>query len=115
MPWKETNPMNQRQPFCKKATARGVNMSELCREYEISRKTGHKWKARYLKQGEDRLRETSRRPRRCPESLPEDTVCAIVRLKNAHPTWGPKKIRELYRRARPEEEPPSESSFKRVL
>lgn len=39
----------------------------------------------------------------------------MVRLKQAHPHWGPRKIRELYRRAHRGTEPPSESSFKRVL
>jgi transposase InsO family protein len=37
-----------------------------------------------------------------------------VRLKQAHPHWGPRKIRELYVRKHPGH-PPSESSFKRVL
>jgi transposase InsO family protein len=41
-------------------------------------------------------------------------VCRIIRLKQAHLHWGPKKIRELYRRKHVGETP-SESSFKRVL
>ena len=41
-------------------------------------------------------------------------MCEIVRLKTAHPHWGPRKIRDLYERKKPGEVP-SESSFKRVL
>src|SRR5207247_5542245 len=42
--------------------------------------------------------EESRRPRSSPEQLPEEVVCEIVRLKLAHLSWGPRKIRELYLR-----------------
>ena len=38
----------------------------------------------------------------------------MVRLKQAHPHWGPRKIQALYVRQH-EGEVPSESSFKRVL
>jgi transposase InsO family protein len=40
-------------------------------------------------------------------------VCEMVRLKEAHRRWGPRKIRQLYFRLHGEG--PSESSFKRVL
>jgi transposase len=41
-------------------------MSELCRSYGISRKTGYKWAARYGQQGLDGLKDRSRRPTSCP-------------------------------------------------
>jgi transposase InsO family protein len=58
--------------------------------------------------------ELSRRPASCPGGLEESVVCEIIRLKNAHRSWGPRKIRALYERARGGKVP-SESSFKRVL
>jgi putative transposase len=57
--------------------------------------------------------EESRRPKTSPEQLPEAEVCEMVRLKLAHLAWGPRKIRELYRRRHGEVA--SESTFKRVL
>ena len=33
-----------------------------------------------------------------PQELGEAVVCAIVRLKQAHPHWGPRKIQALYAR-----------------
>jgi len=39
----------------------------------------------------------------------------MVRLKQAHPHWGPRKIQALYARQHGVEALPSESSFKRVL
>ena len=61
------------------------------------------------------MSELSRAPRRQANELPEGGVCEIVKLKNAHPTWGPRKIRALYGRKHQAKELPSESSFKRVL
>ena len=91
------------------------NFGELCRHYGISRKTGYKWRERFVSHGLEGLHEHSRRPQSHAHQLGEDIVCQMVRLKHAHPHWGPRKIRELYRRAHRGVEPPSESSFKRVL
>ena len=48
-----------------------------------------------------------------PEALNEEVLCRMVRLKERHRHWGPRKIRELY--GRQWGQAPSESSFKRVL
>ncbi len=114
MPWKDTQAMDQRIEFAMKALSH-PNFGELCRHYGISRKTGYKWRERFVSHGLDGMSELSRRPHSHAQQLSEDIVCQMARLKNAHPHWGPRKIRELYRRARRGAEPPSESSFKRVL
>jgi transposase InsO family protein len=90
------------------------NFGELCREYGISRKTGYKWRERFMQMGQAGLWDLSRRPKSHSGQLLEETVCEIVRLKQGHPTWGPRKIRKLYERKHPGEIP-SESSFKRIL
>lgn len=113
MPWKETRTMDQRTEFAVKSMQTN-NFRELCREYGISAKTGYKWKQRFLERGLGGLQEESRRPHAHPSELPEVVVCEIVRLKTAHPHWGPRKIRDLYERKKLGEVP-SESSFKRVL
>jgi transposase InsO family protein len=86
---------------------------DLCDEYGISPKTGYKWKKRFEEEGVSGLHDQSRRPRRHPKQLTETEVCEIVRIKLAHARWGPRKIREVYRRTHGAA--PSESSFKRVL
>jgi putative transposase len=112
MPWKQVEPMNQRTEFVLKAI-KTDNFLELCREYGISSKTGYKWKERFLEQGLSGLKELSRRPKSSPEGLDEAVVCEIIRLKQRHRYWGPRKIRKVYERLH--EQSPSESSFKRVL
>jgi transposase InsO family protein len=113
MPWKDTHPMDQRIEFAMKAV-NCLNFAELCAEYGISRKTGYKWRERFVAQGIEGMEEESRRPHAHSEELPEAVLCRIVGLKLAHPHWGPRKIRELYWRKHATETP-SESSFKRVL
>ena len=112
MPWKKSEPMDQRLEFCCQAL-RGGNFRALCREYGISAKTGYKWQERFLREGASGMVEESRRPQSHAESLGEEQVCRIVGLKLAHPHWGPRKIRELY--LRQHGQAASESSFKRVL
>jgi putative transposase len=106
--------MDQRIEFAMKAL-RCSNFRQLCREYGISPKTGYKWQQRFLEHGLAGMGEESRRPHGHANELPEHVVCDIVKLKQAHPHWGPRKIRALYERKKGSHDLPSESSFKRVL
>ena len=105
--------MDQRYTFALEAIQPGANMTELCRAYGISKPTGYKWKQRFLTDGLKGLYDRSRRPVKSPSELPERVVCELVKLKTHHPSWGPYKIRELYRRKHGDA--PSDSSVKRVL
>lgn len=111
--WETNEPkMNIRTKFAAKAQ-KSDNFSELCREFNISRKTGYKWLEIYEKDGPGGMGDASRRPKSHANSLTEEVICRIVLLRNAHPTWGARKLQEVYRRAH--KEAPSESSVKRVL
>src|SRR6266404_1316921 len=112
MPWKQTNPMKQRTEFVLRAL-KTDNFRALCKEFKISAKTGYKWKERFLAEGLNGLGEHSRRPKDSPGGLSELVVCEIIRLKQKHVHWGPRKLRNIYERLHPKV--PSESSFKRVL
>lgn len=105
--------MDQKLEFVMKAAVCS-NFRELCQEYGISPKTGYKWKARFLQNGLAGMEELSRRPHAHAKELPEKVVCEIINLKQAHPNWGPRKIRALYERKH-RGKVPSESSFKRIL
>ena len=114
MPWKETDPMELKTEFALQAIQTS-NFSELCREFGISTKTGYKWKQRFLEYGLEGLHEKSRKPQTHSKQLSETVVCQIVRMRNAHPNWGPVKIQNLYERAHGKGSTPSLSSFKRVF
>jgi transposase InsO family protein len=106
--------MSQKMEFVEKASAPGANVSALCREYGISRQTGHKWLRRYRNQGFLGLAEHSRRPRSSPLAVGEEIVVGILELRSRHPSWGPDTIAgALARTLGPDA--PSRSTVARVL
>jgi putative transposase len=114
MPWEEHTKMSLKETFVQRAVAPGANMSALCDEFDISRETGHKWKRRFEVEGLDGLAERSRRPRSAPLSTAEDVVMEVLRLREAYPRWGPKKI-VLLMQPKLKAETPSVSTVARLL
>lgn len=114
MPWKETDKMEQKELFIKAMLANEKPFKHLCADFGISEKTGHKWKNRFYEQGKARLYEQSR-ARLTQDMIDGDTAAELIRIKNAHLAWGPKKIREIYAKAYPQKAVPSLSSVKRIL
>jgi len=94
MPWKESSVMEERLRFVARLLD-GEGMSEVCRSFGISRKTGYKIYNRYKTQGVEALCDRSRRPVRYANQLPGQIEQMIVRLKKDKPHWGARKIREL--------------------
>jgi transposase InsO family protein len=94
MPWKACSAMEERLRFVARLLD-GEGMSDLCREFGISRKTGYKIFNRYKDEGLEALTDRSRRPVRYANQLPEPIERMIVRLKKDKPHWGARKIREL--------------------
>lgn len=84
--------MSQKLEFVEKAILPGANVSLLCREYRISRQTGHKWIRRYRELGPGGLVEQSRRPQSSPDATGEEIVLRVLKLKERRPSWGPHKI-----------------------
>jgi len=73
----------------------GEAMSDLAREFGISRKTGYKILNRYREHGLEALCDRSRRPWRYANQLPLQVESLIVGAKKERPHWGARKIREL--------------------
>jgi transposase InsO family protein len=94
MPWRECSVTEERLRFVARLLD-GEGMSEVCREFGISRKTGYKIFNRYKDQGLDALTDRSRRPVRYANQLPDQVERLIVDLKRDKPHWGARKIREL--------------------
>ena len=84
MPWKECSVMDERLRFVAHLLD-GESMSEVCREFGISRKTGYKIFARYKDQGLEALTDRSRRPVRYANQLPPQIESHIVTLKQEKP------------------------------
>jgi putative transposase len=93
----------------------GEKMARLCREFEISRKTGYKIFSRYKDCGVEGLTDRSRRPYRHARQLPFQIEKAIIQFKQAHPCWGAPKIRERLRRKHSELQCPAISTVHAIL
>jgi putative transposase len=96
MPWKECQPVDERLRFVARLLD-GEQMTALCTEFGISRKTGYKIYARYKDYGLQGLTDRSRRPYRHANQLPLVLEKQIVCLKREYPDWGAPKIREKLR------------------
>ena len=92
MPWLETSPMTERRRFVDDAHRGLFSMTDLGARYGISRKTGYKWLGRYEGQGGEGLRDRSHAPQHCPHKISEDVARAICAGRQAHPSWGPRKL-----------------------
>src|SRR5437867_3241788 len=66
----------------------GEKMAALCREFDVSRKTGYKIFQRYKDCGLEELTDRSRRPYRQANQLPFQIEKLIVQLKRERPSWG---------------------------
>jgi transposase InsO family protein len=97
MPWRESTVMEERFRFVTRRLE-GESMAALCREFGISRKTGHKIFARYREHGLEALGDRPRAPGRVANRLPMPLECAIVALRREKPHWGARKLRELLAR-----------------
>lgn len=74
-----------------------TNVSELCREFGVSRDTAYVWLGRYRASGHkvEALAERSHRPLHNPRQISDDMVDTIVAARKQRPTWGPRKLRAV--------------------
>ena len=114
MPWTETSVI-ERLRFVARLLEGGP-MSDVCREFGISRKTGYQLFERYRKEGPVALGRPSRRPVRYANQLPAQVESLIIAYKREKPHWGARKIREiLVRRLAGDVRIPATSTIHAVL
>lgn len=115
MPWSETTRMDQRLRFIHDFDSCRYTMSELCRLYGISRKTGYKWVSRYAEEGLKGLEDRSRAPRRCPHRTDPRCEAELIQERLRHPRWGPRKLLVRLKRRHPDWPWPAVSTAGAIL
>ena len=92
MPWKDKTVENLRQEFII-AVQSNQNFSAVCREFNITRKTGYKWLER--SQNNESLSNKSRTPLTIANRTPKEIEELIVLLRIQNPGWGAKKLKQV--------------------
>jgi len=91
MPWEQVTIMSRRAEFVRLASQPGVNRAELCRRFNISRKTGYKLLRRLEKEGAQAIADRSRRPHHSPKRTDERMEQQVMQLREQY-HWGGRKI-----------------------
>jgi transposase InsO family protein len=94
MPWNKRDDMSLKQEFLEKALTNSYQISSLCREFDISRKTAYKWIRRFKEEGLCGLEDLSRRPLTSPYRSSDDIVHLILETRSQFPAWGGRKLRQ---------------------
>lgn len=116
MPWKETEPMNEKIKFISAYLKQdGSTFQELCAQFQISCKTGYKYLNRYKEEGIDGLKERSRAPHVQANKMLAHVEKSILELKFKHPTWGGKKLRNWLLQERSDSQWPAKSTIDDLL
>src|SRR3989440_3892439 len=92
----------------------GRTVIEVASQWGVSRRTLHRWLARYEANGLEGLPDRSHRLERCPHQMPTEVEVLVLELRRAHRYWGARRLAlELMRkRVTPA---PSKSSVYRCL
>ncbi|MFD6107021.1 helix-turn-helix domain-containing protein [Nocardia salmonicida] len=77
----------------------GLTVTEVCRRYNISRKSYYSYLARYRAHGVAGLAPRSRRPKSFPARTSADIEALVVRVRLDRPQWGARRIRAHLLRA----------------
>jgi transposase InsO family protein len=91
MPWKEKTVEESRAEFVGEMLAREKSISQICREYGVTRRTGYKWLER-ARQGET-LKDRSHRVNNHPKKTDVETEAVIMEARSEHPAWGARKLK----------------------
>lgn len=102
MAWRESSVVEERLRYVILASRRERNLTELCREFGISRQTGYVWLKRYQAGGAREVLDRSRRPLHSPQRTSSEIEQKVIELRQQWPDWGAPKLRVLLRQQQPE-------------
>src|ERR1700722_14260981 len=115
MPWKQSRIVDQRPQFLPSYQKKEMSLSDLCREFGVSRPTGYRWINRYKEVGPEGLLDLSRKPHGCSHATSEATENAILALRSKHPSWGARKLKARLEKLQPRVNWPAASTFGNIL
>jgi len=93
MTWRVSKVEEQRKEFINNCHEGKKTLIDICKQFNISRKTAYKWINRYEKEGANGLKDRSRARHNQRQKTSEEVINHIVALKLQKESWGPKKIK----------------------
>jgi transposase InsO family protein len=115
MVWKERSHVDERVLLVGEYLKGERPMTELCREFGVSRKTSYKWVARYHHEGPAGLSDRSRAPLTHPSRIEPAMIEMLIQARRAHPNWGARKVLAWLSRKHPSLSPPAASTVNDVF
>ena len=113
MPWDRV--VDRRLKFVLAAEVGEEPFNVLCEHEGISRKTGYKWRDRFRAEGALGLVDRSSAPKQHGRTTPKALSEKIVLLREARPSWGPRKIIAKLEAMHPQLAWPSPSTAGEIL
>jgi transposase InsO family protein len=115
MPWRITDVLDERVRFIALYLQHKLSMADLCKSFEISRKTGYKFVRRYEAFGPQGLHDLRSVPHHQPHAVSEAVQELIVALRASWPSLGPKKLRAALSERHPDTVWPAASTIGEIL
>src|SRR5208282_4460647 len=111
MGWRASSAMEEKLRFVFEFERDEESMKALCERFGISRETGYVWLRRYRQSGPEGLLELNRAPARHPNQTGAGIEEAVLELRPAHMTWGPRKLKRILERDQPGRSWPATSTM----
>lgn len=115
MPWKDVTRMDSKVEMIERWESGLYGKIELARMYGVSRPTVDKWIGRYEAKGIEGLKDRSRRPKSSPKAISDEVAARVIRLKQEHSHWGPRKLLDWLERNEPGQSWPAASTIGELL
>ena len=107
--------MDQRLQFLSSYQKEEMSVSDLCREFGVSRQTGYRWINRNKEAGPEGLLNRSSKPNGCSHATTEVIENEIFALRSKHLSWGARKLKARLEMLDPEVNWPAASTFGNIL
>jgi transposase-like protein len=111
---REMSVAEQRYKAVLAVIADGRTVTEVARDWGVSRQTMHVWLARY-EEGLEGLSNRSHRPAHSPHQMPAAWEAKVLETRRAKPYWGARRLALELTRKGGAEPPLSESAVYRCL
>jgi len=115
MPWRSLSVMDERYFFISECRSGKRTITDICRDFGISRTLGYEYIKKYEQYGLEGLKDRSRAPHSCPNKTPKAIEERIIKFRTKHPRYGPEKILSKLSERYPDIKWPAESTTNLIL